>query len=77
MTTYEWQCCTCGAVHTLDRAPATDERRECPDCALHGRPRFPLWRWRRVDPGTPADQLAGLRLGRAVIRAVARQYGVR
>ena len=74
---FEWQCLTCGATVDADRAPAPGEQRECVQCHLYGRPRFPFWRWRRVEPGTPAEQLAVLRYGNALLRAVRAQYGGR
>jgi hypothetical protein len=72
---YEWQCLCCGAVHTADHPPAAGEQRECIDCALHGRPRYPRYRWRPVDPGTPAEQLTALRTAKALGRKLRETYG--
>jgi hypothetical protein len=81
MTSYELQCLTCGATHTLSAAEVPDgpdalanRSRECSDCALHGRPRFPLWRWRRVDLGTPAEQAAGRLWARGLVVRLRAQY---
>lgn len=70
MILYDFQCCSCSGSHILSAAeveaatggaPAlANHGRECPDCALHGRQRFPLWRWRRreLPPLTAAGKLA-------------------
>jgi hypothetical protein len=86
MILYDFQCCSCGGSHTLSAAeveavpggaPALANRgRECPDCALHGGPRFPLWRWRRreLPPLTAAGKLA-LRGLMVKLRAHGGSYG--
>lgn len=63
---FELQCLSCGAIHTLapQEVPAdgpaalANRGRECPDCALHGRPRFPLWRYRAVPEATEREKAA-------------------